>query len=143
MNKDSIILSNYDLNIRGYNGWTPLQIAARRGYVDILNLLIENGCNIHTKDDDGQNLIFSCALYGNSECFEILYKLGVNIIEKDLYGNSPISVASLNGHINILKLYKKYDCLMNEKCKMGTPLINAIKNNKIECINYLKSIGCN
>jgi len=134
--------NEFYLDERSYNNWTPIQISARRGHINILITLYDYGCNIHTRDKDGQNLIFSCALYGNAKCFDLLQEWGCNILLNDYHGNSPIEVAALNGHLEILKKYKKSGCNLNAISKSGKrPIDYAIQFNKNNCIEYLRNLN--
>ncbi len=37
-----------------YLGWTSLHYAANNGYIDIVKILLENGTNVRTTDNDGK-----------------------------------------------------------------------------------------
>lgn len=55
-----------------YNGMTPLMIAARYNNVEMINLLIEKGANLKTKDEKGNTALKHAELSNAKEAVEIL-----------------------------------------------------------------------
>lgn len=53
------------MNERVDNDDTPLIIAAREGFVDIMRYLLENGANVNLSDSENDN-----ALHNASTCFD-------------------------------------------------------------------------
>lgn len=43
---------------------TPLHIAALHGHVECAKLLIDKGCDVHARDEDGRTSLIAAAQYG-------------------------------------------------------------------------------
>lgn len=55
----------------------------------ILTALVKMGAKVNVKNSQGNNVIHSCALFGNLEIIPTLIKLGVNPFEKNNDGKTP------------------------------------------------------
>lgn len=66
-----IIEYGADVN-EAYNGMTPLMIAARYNNVEMINLLIEKGANLKTKDEKGNTALKHAELSNAKEAVEVL-----------------------------------------------------------------------
>ena len=67
---------------------------------------------------------------------------GCNVNKKDIYGNSPIIIASYNNHFEILKYLTEYGANLNVKDKYGnTALILSSLKGNYEIVRYLVEQG--
>lgn len=57
-------------------GWTPLQIAAARGHIDIVKYLVEKGADVNIVDTYGFSALHLAALKGDNRVFEWLVDHG-------------------------------------------------------------------
>lgn len=66
----------------GKQNSTPLIIASRRGYYEIVKLLLDNGANINLKNDLGVTALMSAARGDNVETIKLLLSHGAKVNDK-------------------------------------------------------------
>lgn len=73
-------------------GRTPLSWAARRGNDAVVNLLIEKGAHVDSKDTDDWTPLLWAAQSGNEAVVRLLLGKGADVDLKDpKYGRTPLS----------------------------------------------------
>ncbi len=88
-----------DINIQNYKGKTGLHCAAKAGFLNVINLLIENGATVDAADDTGETPLFeairSTIKSGEKQCaaLEALLIKGANPNVKNRKGQTPLQVA--------------------------------------------------
>jgi hypothetical protein len=144
------------------------QIAARKGYFDILKYIIKIcggdiiGCNI---DGDACDDAAAC---GHLNCLRLAYEFGGAPIkietfynaaeyghvdclqyainneyeyDRNEHGKIMCAKAAKNGHINCLKLLREEEMHWDEQtCKSAAEC--ALKYNQVECLEYAYKNGC-
>ena len=65
-----------DVNAKNYDNWTALQMAARKGNKNIVQLLISKGVDINVKNDLGQTALDIAMDYVHPEIIELLKQQG-------------------------------------------------------------------
>ncbi|KAF3223692.1 hypothetical protein TWF679_000129 [Orbilia oligospora] len=88
----------------GYNGRTPLSVAAGRGHKDVVGLLIKEGANMETKDKNGDTVLSVAAAGGHKDVVELLIKEGANLENKNRNGKTPLWSAVSNRRETITRL---------------------------------------
>src|SRR5271154_2711149 len=78
-----------------YYGSTALIEAAKSGYVDMIELLLEAGADIEAKDTLGSTSLIRAAR--NAEMMKQLLEAGANIEAKDHRGQTPLIWAAKMG----------------------------------------------
>ncbi|XP_046552197.1 uncharacterized protein LOC124261872 [Haliotis rubra] len=69
------LLPLFDINCRGYVGWTPLMEAAWYGKKDVFALLVSKGADLTQRDDKNNTLLHLACVGGNSSTVEDLLPL--------------------------------------------------------------------
>ncbi|RWQ97089.1 ankyrin unc44 [Paecilomyces variotii] len=141
------------------SGKKPLHAAAYRGHVDITRLLIERGCNVDAKEDDGWTALMLASQEEKSANVNAEEKDGATSLwiasqqghtEIQLPTRSaqrrPIHQAAQNGHLSVLQmLLKAAPEDINAEDKNGaTPLLLAAQENQpryLAIMNHLISMG--
>ena len=81
---------------------TPLMIAAIRGHINALTLLIKHGADVDLQDSDGYKALHF-AVYSSdisSEIFSCLIGIGADVNARTNNGVTPLMIAAEEGHIN-------------------------------------------
>ena len=79
--------------------WTPLHVAVQREAVATVEVLIESGADINSRDMDGWTPLHVAAEQGHFETVKLLLEHGASINARDDAGNAPLHLAVENGYI--------------------------------------------
>lgn len=79
-----------DLNVADYAGNTPLQIAAINGCEDIVELLVDAGCNLDCVNYDKDTPLLDAVDNGHLGVIKLLLNAGVNPRKANVNGEEPI-----------------------------------------------------
>ncbi|XP_077565734.1 protein phosphatase 1 regulatory subunit 12A isoform X3 [Stigmatopora nigra] len=108
------------------SGGTALHVAAAKGYVEVLKLLIQAGYDVNIKDYDGWTPLHAAAHWGKEEACRILVE---NLCEMDVInkmGQTPFDVSDEDVLGYLEELQKKQNLLMSErKIEKKSPLIET------------------
>ena len=106
-----------DINIQNYKGKTGLHCAAKAGFLNVINLLIENGATIDAPDNDGETPLFeairSTIKSGEKQraALEALLVKGADPNVRNRKGLTPLQVAKRMRRANagrIVELLQSY-----------------------------------
>lgn len=137
---------------------SPLVHAAAGGYVDIMDLLIQHGADIHTTTLSNTNTtlrkpkrltpchclstpIMKAANHGHVPAIELLLHHGVDINVPQAACNSPLSLAAVHGHIPAVRTLLHNGADVNTIRRGTTPLVKAIQANQLDAIRVLITEG--
>jgi ankyrin repeat protein len=67
-----------NVNARQQNHWTPLDLSARNGDLEIVKLLLERGADVHVINGDGQTPYQVSLRYGHREIADLLQEHGAD-----------------------------------------------------------------
>ncbi|XP_061815625.1 protein phosphatase 1 regulatory subunit 12A isoform X3 [Nerophis lumbriciformis] len=97
------------------SGGTALHVAAAKGYVEVLKLLIQAGYDVNIKDYDGWTPLHAAAHWGKEEACRILvdHLCEMDVINK--MGQTPFDVSDEDVLGYLEELQKKQNLLMSEK----------------------------
>ena len=83
-----------DIDVADFAGNTPLQIAALNGYEDIVQLLVEAGCNLECVNHDKDTPLLDAVDNGHVGVVKLLLTAGVNPRKPNAYGEEPLDRVS-------------------------------------------------
>ena len=110
---------------------TPLMIAAKRGHINALTLLIKHGADVDLQDSDGYKALHF-AVYGSdisSEIFSCLIGIGADVNARTNNGVTPLMIAAEEGHINAVTSLVKCGANVHLQDKDGqTALHHAMQS---------------
>lgn len=153
--------SGAKVNVCGINGWTPLTLAADRGYTKVVNALLKYGKKIDLemplKGEKGNSTaVFLAAARNHPEAVELLCKAGANV---NVYGGelgyirydeeTPLTYAARMGYTDVLNALVKYgkgiDLEMRQLYSLDptTPLYHAVAYNQPGSVEILCKAGAN
>ena len=132
-----------DPNSGSQFGNTPFQYAAEKGYISIIEKLIEKGVNIEQTEKYGkQTALISTAYKGKTEMVKFLLEKGANIHATDSRGNTALFHAAWNGHLDIIKLLLEKGSVLDQRNSMNwNALLQTILEGHEESFNFLLARG--
>jgi len=104
-------------------GATALHVAAAKGYIKVINLLIQGGGEINQQDFDGWTPLHAAAHWAQREACELLAENYVNMDIKNCVGQTPFDVADPDVLRLLEELKKKQNTLQKDR-----PDIKALIN---------------
>merc|ERR1719186_2242160 len=104
-------------------GATALHVAAAKGYIKVINLLIQAGSEINQQDFDGWTPLHAAAHWAQREACELLAENYVNMDIKNCVGQIPFDVADPDVLRLLEELKKKQNTLQKDR-----PDIKALIN---------------
>ncbi|KAM9327937.1 protein phosphatase 1 regulatory subunit 12A isoform 2-T2 [Pholidichthys leucotaenia] len=108
------------------SGGTALHVAAAKGYVEVLKLLIQAGYNVNIKDYDGWTPLHAAAHWGKEEACRILVENLCDMDAINKMGQTAFDVADEDVLGYLEELQKKQNLLMSEKEDVKkSPLIES------------------
>ena len=85
------------LDGRSQNGFTMLHHAAKENRPDIMEFLINSGCNINPEDDSEQTPLHKAVISGAVESVQLLLKKGADVDKIDNNNHTPMHNAIISG----------------------------------------------
>jgi serine/threonine-protein phosphatase 6 regulatory ankyrin repeat subunit B len=103
-----LIKHNVDINQRGgQRNKTPIYYACLKGHTDIVQILLDNNCDIQG------GAIHGACEGGYKDIVEILIKHNVDINQcGGIWNETPMYHACLNGHIDVILILLDNNCDM-------------------------------
>jgi ankyrin repeat protein len=117
---DSLLAFGADVNVRDKDGLTPLMLAARYGYISIveepppppsyddnvktIKALLAHGAKIDAQDNSGKTALIHAADHGLDSSFQALLAAGANAAIKDKTGKTALDYAKDFRRNEIIKL---------------------------------------
>lgn len=121
---------------------SALGIAAREGYIDIAQILIQNGAFVNTIDRFGNSILANAVRSGNIQLVSMLLDKHADVNAKDTDNRTPLHLAIDKGYLEIvLKILEKKPNLDLRNKDGETPLLRAVKNRDIKLCQLLVNMG--
>ncbi|MGH0145825.1 UNVERIFIED_CONTAM: hypothetical protein FKN15_026718, partial [Acipenser sinensis] len=143
---------------------TPLHFAAGFGRKDVVDYLLQNGANVHARDDGGLISLHNACSFGHAEVVNLLLRRGADPNSRDNWNYTPLHEAAIKGKIDVcIGEYKKDELLesarggneekmmalltpLNVNChasdgRKSTPLHLAAGYNRVKIVQLLLQHG--
>jgi ankyrin repeat protein len=129
-------------------GNDPLIWAAKKGYENVVRLLVNKGANLATRNSDGVTALYRAAANGHSAVVQYLAENGASIDIIDRMGWTPLHRAAHHGHTSVVL------CLVDRKADIEaldasrwTALQRACSSGQLSVVRILlenkaNTVGC-
>uniref|UniRef100_A0A669EWZ6 Ankyrin repeat domain 6b n=1 Tax=Oreochromis niloticus TaxID=8128 RepID=A0A669EWZ6_ORENI len=119
-------------------GRSPLHLAAYKGHIEVVRVLLKAGCNLDIQDDGEQTALHRAAVVGNSDIINALIQESCALDRQDKDGNTALHEVSWHGFTQSVKLLVKAGANVYTKNKAGnTPLHLACQNGHAQSAKVL------
>ncbi|XP_072296424.1 ankyrin repeat domain-containing protein 6b isoform X2 [Eucyclogobius newberryi] len=123
-------------------GRSPLHLAAHKGHIEIVHVLLRAGCDLDIQDDGGQTALHRAAMHGNTAVISALLLEGCALDRQDKDGNTALHEVSWHGFSQSVKLLVKAGANVHAKNKAGnTALHLACQNGHTQSTKVLLLAG--
>ena len=95
-------------SLSGYATAGPLHDCAKEGDIEKVNILISEGANINSIDENGLTPLHCAADQGHKGIVELLILKGANVNVVNRYGYTPLGLAAEAGHEDVMELLIKH-----------------------------------
>lgn len=120
------------------HGRTALHLAANKGHLSVVQILLKAGCDLDVQDDGDQTALHRATVVGNTEVITALIQEGCALDRQDKDGNTALHEASWHGFSQSAKLLVKAGANVLAKNKAGnTALHLACQNSHAQSTRVL------
>lgn len=141
-----ILVENNSANIecKSSGCLTALHMAARRGHLEILEMLLGYNAEVDCVDDFGKTPLHFAIEGGHTTVAKMLLEHGSDKSLVTTDGDTPLHVAASRGHLDIVETLLFFGADIESKDnKERTPLCCAIENRKCAVVRALLDGGSN
>lgn len=134
-----------DVNAKKSEGWHALQLAAKRGDIEIVRYLLDKGAEINAENNGGVTALGSAAFRGYTDIVNLLLERGadVNAGSRDEDGTA-LSCAVAGDHTNLVAILLDKGADINSTNNSGcSVLLTAIDTGRRNSAKYLIARGAN
>ncbi len=142
----TLMYANVDVNEKNYAGITPLTIAAEKGNMEIIKMLVEDGnALVNDVSSYGVTPLIAAAAAGNDEVVAYLVGQGANVSAKDDWGKTALIYAANMDNPKLVSSVIKLDkTAVNLPDNLGnTALIYAAQKGLLDNMKILLANGAN
>jgi cytohesin len=123
-------------------GRTALHLAARKGHVKVVEVLIRGKANISAARLDGSTPLHLAAFCGSDDTAQLLLDAGADPNIRDATQNTALQLAAWDGHLGVVRALIAKGADTEAADPYGrTPLILAAHDGHIEVVRELVSAG--
>ena len=106
----------------------PIHIAASKGHLAFLKLLLENVGDVNVEDNNGRTALHWAAIFGNSDIAELLLENGANVNGAQRDGFTPLYAATCFGHIDVCCTLLKHGADAMRSNEKGWNILHTAAN---------------
>ena len=132
------------VEVRNFEGFSPLLAAAEKGHADICGLLLAHGSDVNEKlPDTKSTALHAAAGRGHRGVVEALLSWGAIVDTQCHIGTTPLYVACQEGHLACVLVLLKAGASVSMQCSTGSlPIHVAAGQNRVEIVRTLLDYGC-
>ncbi|PNP50729.1 hypothetical protein THARTR1_08350 [Trichoderma harzianum] len=139
-----IVMGKGDLNeADGETGMTPLHWAVKRGHTSVVELLVNAGAELETKEKKHHMTALASAIhYRRKEIVDFLLQRDANVHVSDRAGRTPLYIAAKWGELAIIQQLVDRGADINARTSHGyTALIQTIEQENLDAFRLLVEKG--
>uniref|UniRef100_A0A8C4E202 Ankyrin repeat domain 6b n=1 Tax=Dicentrarchus labrax TaxID=13489 RepID=A0A8C4E202_DICLA len=110
-------------------GRSPLHLAAYKGHIEVVHILLKAGCDLDIQDDGEQTALQRAAVVGNCDIISALIQEGCALDRQDKDGNTALHEVSWHGFSQSVKLLVKAGANVHAKNKAGNTALHLACQN--------------
>ncbi|XP_054473980.1 ankyrin repeat domain-containing protein 6b isoform X2 [Anoplopoma fimbria] len=110
-------------------GRSPLHLAAYKGHIEVVRVLLKAGCDLDIQDDGEQTALQRAAMVGNSDVISALIQEGCALDRQDKDGNTALHEVSWHGFSQSVKVLVKAGANAHAKNKAGNTALHLACQN--------------
>ncbi|KAJ8375353.1 hypothetical protein SKAU_G00059330 [Synaphobranchus kaupii] len=137
-----------DVNVSGEVADRPLHLAAAKGYLNVVKLLMEDGnkTDVNAQDNEDHVPLHFCARFGHHEVVHFLLQGNFEVQPHavNIYGDTPLHLACYNGKFDVVKEIIQLsgtDSLSKENIFSETAFHSACFHGHIRLVQFLLDSG--
>jgi len=133
-------MTSSNVNCRDVTGRlsTPLHFASGYNRVAVVELLLQQGADVHAKDKGGLVPLHNACSYGHFEVAELLVHQGAAVNVTDLWKFTPLHEAAAKGKYEICKLLLKHGADPSKKNRDGNTALDLVKDGDTDIQDLLR-----
>ena len=85
-------------------GRKPLYYAAKKGKLEVVQVLVSKGANVNDRDEKGETALFIACVKGHNDVVKFLVERGADVNTKTEKGKTPLEMAKKGGHKEIIQM---------------------------------------
>uniref|UniRef100_A0A8C6F5U0 Ankyrin repeat domain 6 n=1 Tax=Monodon monoceros TaxID=40151 RepID=A0A8C6F5U0_MONMO len=125
------------------HGRTPLHLAANKGHLSVVQILLKAGCDLDVQDDGDQTALHRATVVGNTEVIAALIQEGCALDRQDKAGNTALHLACQNSHAQSTRVLLLGGSRADLKNNAGDTCLHvAARYNHLSIIKLLLSAFC-
>ncbi|XP_032131149.1 ankyrin repeat domain-containing protein 6 isoform X6 [Sapajus apella] len=125
------------------HGRTPLHLAANKGHLPVVQILLKAGCDLDVQDDGDQTALHRATVVGNTEIISALIHEGCALDRQDKAGNTALHLACQNSHSQSTRVLLLAGSRADLKNNAGDTCLHvAARYNHLSIIRLLLSAFC-
>uniref|UniRef100_A0A2K5Z3L3 Ankyrin repeat domain 6 n=1 Tax=Mandrillus leucophaeus TaxID=9568 RepID=A0A2K5Z3L3_MANLE len=125
------------------HGRTPLHLAANKGHLPVVQILLKAGCDLDVQDDGDQTALHRATVVGNTEIIAALIHEGCALDRQDKAGNTALHLACQNSHSQSTRVLLLAGSRADLKNNAGDTCLHvAARYNHLSIIRLLLSAFC-
>lgn len=132
---DAIIKAGADVNCRRKDArfdYTPLMIAAKKGFSSTVQLLLNAGAEINASSAYGTTALINAAIGNHTDIVDMLLQAGASVHHRDIDGRGALCYAYLNENEDMVELLLADGATLNlpeaAECGQAEPVRHLLKN---------------
>ncbi len=105
----ALIAAGADVNLQDERGWSAISRAVynaeqNRGFVDVVQMLIDSGANIEAAISYGVRPLMLAAGYGETAVVEVLQNAGADVLAKNEGGFTALMMVKQKHYVDVVNL---------------------------------------